>query len=221
MELSMYQKGEHKKDIILKNAKELFYKKGYNKTTIKEIAQVSGDPVSLIHYYFQKKEDIIQTVYSDFYNNIDLFIYSKFLDRDIDQNTFLAHTINNRIYYDIILKDTCNTRVYAEILKDSSNSRLIAKYANNIYRKYVEEFNVVISEDTLKAYIAINFGARREFYTDYFKGNINISIQEGVSIIMGLFPKMLKVEQTIVDSILEQSIEMYQQLDYSKIKFLA
>lgn len=214
----MYQKGEYKRDIILHNAKGLFYEKGYNQTTIKEIAMKSGDPVSLVHYYFKKKEDIIRTVYTDFHNNIDLFVYSHFLD--VSENIFLAHAINNRIYYDIILNDPNNSRVYAEILRDSSNSRLIDKYADHIYKKYIEQYGVSLSDEILKSYIAMNFGARREFYTNYFSGRIHLGIQEGVSIILGMFPRMLKLEQGYVDKILDQSLDMYRQLDYSKIKFL-
>lgn len=216
----MYQKGENKRDIILNNAKELFYKKGYHKAKIKEIAAMSDDPVSLVHYYFKKKEDIIRSIYNDFYNNIDLLVYSKLMDINIDENVFLAHSINNRIYYEIILSDPHNSLVYDEILRDFSNSRLIDKYVYSVYQKYIDQFDITLPEEIFKAYIAMNFGARREFYNDYFSGNLSLSIQEGVTIIIGMFPRMLKLDQGYVDRILDQSLEIFNQLDYSKIKFL-
>ena len=62
----MYQKGELKREQILAAAKRLFYEKGYEDTTIKEIAQGSDSPVGLVHYYFQKKQDIVAAIYMAF-----------------------------------------------------------------------------------------------------------------------------------------------------------
>lgn len=217
----MYSKGEYRKDILLKNAKELFYEKGYRNTTIREIAAKSGDPVSLVHYYFQKKDDILRTVYSDFCNNIDLFLYTKYADQGIEQDILLAHALNNRIYYDILLKDPCNSRVYGEILESSTNAGLIGRYVEYTSQKYVDQYQISVSEEQLKACIAINFGGRREFYREYLSGRLPLDIQEGVSLIFSIFPRLIGIDTREIDRALTQSLEIFRQLPDTGIRFLA
>jgi len=66
----------------------------------------------------------------------------------------------------------------------------------------------------------MDFGARREFFIQYFEGNIDLSIQEMVSAINGLIPRLLKLHQHFIDSILIDSISIFNSLDYSELKFL-
>lgn len=216
----MYSKGEYKKDELLKNAKELFSQKGYRSTTIREIAEKSGDPVSLVHYYFPKKDDIIRTVYSDFCNSIDLFLYTKYADQGIEQDILLAHALNNRIYYDILLNDVRNSRVYGEILESSTNAALIGKYVEYTSRKYLSQYGISVSEERLQASIAINFGGRREFYREYLSGHLSLDIQEGVSMIFSIFPRIIGIPPEEIDRALIQSLELFRRLPDTGIRFL-
>ncbi|AOY76468.1 TetR/AcrR family transcriptional regulator [Clostridium formicaceticum] len=214
----MYKKGQNKKEIIYMNAKKLLYEVGYTNTTIKKIAIASDVPVSLVHYYFEKKESIVKSIYYDFVNNVDFFLYQQ--KPEIFKNSILSHTVSSRIYYDIILNNENNRRVYYEILKNKSNYSILDKYALKIYKKYIEDNNIIITDELLKSYVFMNFGARRELFLNYFEGIIDLPIQEIVTIINGLMPRMLKIDQYFIDSLMIDSISIFNSLDYSKIKFL-
>jgi AcrR family transcriptional regulator len=216
--LIVSKKGQDKKELIYKNAKILLYEKGYINTAIKEIAQASNVPVSLVHYYFKKKDEIVRQLYYDFTNNIDLFLHKKV--PKIFTNSILSHAVTSRIYYDIILSDAKNKRVYYEVLQNNSNYIILNKYVYKIYLQYIKDNKVIISDELFKTYIFMDFGARREFFIRYFEGDINLSIQEMVSAINAIIPRLFKLNQHFIDSLMFDSISIFDSLDYSELKFL-
>ena len=216
--MSRYPKGAYKKDTILSNAKTLFYQKGIAATTLKEIAAMDDDPVSLVHYYFRKKDDIVREIYYDFFGNIDLFVYSNI--PATDTHVLMAHILTQRIYYDIIFSDVRNKRVYDESLGPASNARLIHPYIEHVYRKIIEEFDIVLSEDQFQAYISMDFGARREIIDKYATGQIKLEIQELTEDLARTFPLMIGLSQEKTIEILAETKYWFEKLDHSNLKFL-
>jgi AcrR family transcriptional regulator len=194
------------------------YQDGYNQTTMKKIAEASHVPVSLVHYYFKKKEEIIRSVYVDFLNDIEFFLYRN--KPQIFSNAILSHAVISRIYYDVILGDEKNRRVYLEVLQSSSNYRILNKYTHKIYHKYVQDNHIVLSDDLFNAYVLMDFGARRELLLQYFEGHVALTVQDLVSTLNGLLPRMLKLNQHFIDSLLLDSISIAESLDYSELTFL-
>lgn len=99
--------------------------------------------------------------------------------------------------------------MYYEVLQDASNYKLLNKYAYKIYKQYFEDNNVIISHELLRAYTIMNFGARREFFIQYFQGDIELSIQEIVTSINGLIPRFFKIDQHLIDSLMLDSISIF------------
>lgn len=58
------KKGEENLEAISKSAEILFAEKGYEGTSIKDIAEKAGLPKGSIYYYYPKKEDIYEAVKS-------------------------------------------------------------------------------------------------------------------------------------------------------------
>lgn len=218
--MARYQKGAYKRDIILYNAKYLFYKKGIAGTTIKEIAELSEDPVSLVHYYFKKKEDIVKQIYLDFLGNIDLFVYSSLYSETRETNVLLAHTVTQLIYYYIIMNDPRNMRVYQESLANQSNAAILNTYIEHVYRKIVEEYELNISEEFFQAYISIDFGSRREILNRYYDGELPISPEDLVIIIIRTFPLVAGIKPEELQRITDEALDIFQKLDFKKLKFL-
>ncbi len=63
--MAHYNKGIHTKKGIVNTSRKLFYVKGYQNVTIREIAEQSDVNLGLINYYFKGKADIGMTVYKD------------------------------------------------------------------------------------------------------------------------------------------------------------
>lgn len=57
------------KAAILRAAKQLFVEKGFNGTSMSDIAKTSGITQSLIHHHFGSKEDIWRTVKAEYFNS--------------------------------------------------------------------------------------------------------------------------------------------------------
>lgn len=218
--MARYQKGAYKRDHILYNSKSLFYNKGIHATTIKEIADMSEDPVSLVHYYFKKKEDIVRQIYLDFLGNIDLFVYSTIFSDNNEPNVFLAHTVTQLIYYNIIMNDPKNMRVYQESLTNQSNAAILNTYIEHVYRKALNELEIDMPEEFFQAYISIDFGSRRELLNRYYKGDLDMKPSDLVLTMIRTFPLMAGLPQHEVTAMLEKAMEIYQSLDFRKLKFL-
>ena len=55
---------------ILQVAEKLFAKKGFDKATVDEIANTAGVNKALIYYYFKSKEQIKETLFENFINDV-------------------------------------------------------------------------------------------------------------------------------------------------------
>ena len=173
---------------------------------------------NLEYYYFQTKDTIIRSIYYDFIETIDSYLYQT--KPEIFLNRILSHAVSSRIYYDIILNDEHNRRVYYEVLEHNSNYGILDTYADKIYHQYIEDNNIIITDELLKIYTHMNFGARREFFIQYFNGVLNLSVQDLVTVINGLIPRLFKLDQNFVDRLMMDSILIFDTLDYDEFKFL-
>ncbi|SFV02593.1 TetR/AcrR family transcriptional regulator [Alicyclobacillus macrosporangiidus] len=62
--------------ILCRAAARLFRKKGYDRTTIPEIAQEAGMSVGSIYRYVKKKEDIIYLLYRETVSQLERNVYN-------------------------------------------------------------------------------------------------------------------------------------------------
>lgn len=62
--MGKYQNGLETQEKILAACRELFYEKGYDKTTFADISKMTGINQSAIHYHFKSKENLLQLIYS-------------------------------------------------------------------------------------------------------------------------------------------------------------
>ena len=54
---------DHKHQQIVEGACRLFFKKGYHKTTIREIALASGMSMGQLYHYISSKDDVLFLIY--------------------------------------------------------------------------------------------------------------------------------------------------------------
>lgn len=106
-----------KKNLILKSAKRLFAERGYDATGMEEIAKESGIPKSLIYYHFKNKEELLNTIISNFIDE-----YSQILSNK-------THGIEKISVYIEFLKENrdCAKIIVSESLKSNSRQNLFFK----------------------------------------------------------------------------------------------
>ena len=67
---TIYIKEQDTKESILRSAERLFAEKGFELTTVREIASKSGVNVAMIYYYFKTKEGLHQEIIEDSFNHL-------------------------------------------------------------------------------------------------------------------------------------------------------
>ena len=83
---------------ILQVAEKLFAKKGFDKATVDEIANTAGVNKALIYYYFKSKEQIKETLFENFINDVlDL------INQSIDEGINFDAKDNFRQFFDSYL----------------------------------------------------------------------------------------------------------------------
>lgn len=58
------------KNRILIAAKELFIKKGYDGTSIRDIATASGTNLAMVNYYFESKYKLFELIFEEFFSSL-------------------------------------------------------------------------------------------------------------------------------------------------------
>ncbi len=123
-------KEQDTRESILKSAERLFAEKGFELTTVREIAQGSGVNVAMIYYYFKTKEglhqEIIEESFSHLYHSLTEGVdeekrpEEKIHDVIKVYVTFLHHHKN---HHRIILRETVSQSDHIEMI--------VKKYVSN------------------------------------------------------------------------------------------
>jgi AcrR family transcriptional regulator len=64
--------GQDVEDKIIEAARHAFYEKGYNGTSMRDIARKAGVNYALLHYYFKTKDNIFEIVFKEAFSTLFL-----------------------------------------------------------------------------------------------------------------------------------------------------
>jgi AcrR family transcriptional regulator len=217
-EIAPVKKGERTKRRIIETAKREFYKKGYDQTTIKDITDKLKYKPSLVTHYFQKKENIVNSIFED------LFIKMK--ERvDSSQctipNSLLFHFVWVRLVYRLYLKDEPTKRFYYQINKNGLNYMIIGHLFRDFYTDIIKDFNLPVADKTLSLIQKYEAAGRRDFVVDFIDGKYpDITIDDALNIFERIVPAVLRMDMYFVDSMLLASIDIAKSIDISDLRFL-
>lgn len=125
-----------KREAILDAARDLFAKKGYEETTIAEIAQVAGIAVGTVYLYFHNKHEILTGVALDLEASItEVFQNPALLDLPIEEMP--------RALIDAIFRSGCQKIDVISLLQvdmQSSKEILLHKQANERITSAIDTF---------------------------------------------------------------------------------
>ncbi|MBI4857267.1 MAG: TetR/AcrR family transcriptional regulator [Acetobacterium woodii] len=99
-------KRESKKEVILENAKQLFSEKGYDGTSMDEIALRTGVPKSLIYYHFKCKEELLNAIVFKFFDEYDQLLREDGADSKERANSYFDYLEKNSDFLRIILVES-------------------------------------------------------------------------------------------------------------------
>ncbi len=214
----MYKKGIQTRNLIYQSAKKIFYENGYKKARIQDITDMAGVPIGLFTYYFKSKDGIVQHFFSEFLTQISLHV-----NESVDigtEHSIKRHALVSCIFFDIIFEDQNNRRFFYETIQKKSNYRILSKTVNKVYQHYLDDFNIEISDREFDDLLRIDFGARREFFLYYMEEGKQRSIGEIVHLINGIFPRLIRIDQAVIDKELKEGIALMDSVDYQNICLL-
>lgn len=121
---------QSKKGSILKTAKLLFSEKGYDATSMDDIAMRTDIPKSLIYYHFKNKEELLNIIITEFLDE-----YARILQDDSERGTdkiakYIQFIENNNDSARILL---------AESLKEGVNNIAIFKSVETLIKNSQSE----------------------------------------------------------------------------------
>ncbi len=128
------------KDSIKKNARDLFRKYGYNKTSVNELAKESNISKATFYKYFESKEVILHEVLMDYIReNVEDILKKNVQEEDLP--TFLANIILkvSRVTYTVcnefvgweFIRESTNAQEYLKILSEDLEFLLLSSFIKN------------------------------------------------------------------------------------------
>jgi AcrR family transcriptional regulator len=86
---------------IADTARELFVKKGFKGTTVRDIATLSGTNVAMVNYYFRSKEDLFNAIFEEAFSILMQKVFS-LMDSDLPFFELIRKWVSS--YFDTLIE---------------------------------------------------------------------------------------------------------------------
>ncbi len=154
---------------ILKKAEDLFFRKGYHSTTIRDIAAEASVNSSMINYYFHSKENLYVSIFEQLQDSLEavpvIFEDSQSLgDRVktfIDQTIDIAYLHPKLIYLFMIEQLQASTVQIEEIVNSIQKKHF--EYFCSLFKSHNKNNSSIPVSRLETTYLAI-FGLVKEFF---------------------------------------------------------
>ncbi|WP_434797116.1 TetR/AcrR family transcriptional regulator [Terrisporobacter vanillatitrophus] len=200
---------------ILKVSTQLFLDQGYDKTTIRQIAEECGIGRGHLYYYFRKKEDILIHIFKQILNKI----YDDVIESSNDKTEVLLSyaTIQCVYTYTLVLNEKL-FRIYLQ----GSNIEIVRRAAQNILidlcKKKAEDMNYDIREKDICFSVTIGYSGECELLKRYYHGEKDFDIDSIVRSITSTRLLLLNIiNHKQVDEIVDKAMAESKQFDYQDI----
>lgn len=136
-----HERGRDTRSRLRELALQLFAEQGYEKTSLREIAERLGVTKAALYYYFKSKEDIVRSLVEDYMAEIDeLIAWGKDQPRSADTRAEIV-----RRYLDIIANGTAVFRLLHQNQAVVS-SLAAAKGRGELFREWMDALVGLLTE---------------------------------------------------------------------------
>ncbi len=137
-------KKQNTQEKILDSATELFLEKGYDRTSVREIASKAKINISLMNYYFRSKEMLFETIINLLIGKTSVSL-KEILDSDLELNKKIELYISE--YINMLISNPLLIAFVIAVLNRNPEKLLSLKVTDNLYNTDVftkqleEEYN--------------------------------------------------------------------------------
>ncbi len=163
---------EEKRGRIEEAAKELFIKRGFHATSMRDIAQGAGTSLGNLYNYYKTKEDILESIIARYQKVIDARL------RDIFDEIEEPSTRESLVRFGRLIKDLVSAHsdfwllMYIDVLEFENRHfrKMFDGLAKNLRRRFGPYFEKLRSENALHDGIdpAVGFTAAYMQFFNYF-----------------------------------------------------
>ena len=214
-----YEKGKETRQKIITVSKELFFEKGYNKTSITEICRTANVMYGTFTYYFKTKIDLVSEIYANLL--MKCFQIAKSSNPE-HMDTFQMNLTANQFYYTIIFSTPEYAHFYHEVLQKMSVFDYIGRHVKRRYQSYNIHYSLNFNDEDIRDLLLADSGIRREFFTDMFSTygySIETEIINKYLRKMNVyFGRTLTLDSDLVKKYIDIAEEIVRNTDYSHIK---
>ncbi len=199
------KKGELTKQMILEAAKKEFYEKGYLNARMNQITKTLNIQPSWITYYFKTKENLAAELFREMFDKINAVIEAS----DIQIYDVLhVHFVRIRLLYRILLRDE-NTRLFFyELNKKKVMSVIMKPMVDEMYREIIKKYHITVTGEEFCMIREIDAAGRMTFFEKYLEGQYSLSLDDAVTILEGVVPRLLGMDAGTIDSMLLSSMRI-------------
>lgn len=187
-EVNIKKQKKDTKKLIIEAAYKEFAEKGFDGARMQRIAERANINKAMLHYYFQDKETLYETVIEYFHNVFDKIIEEKNVDAK-DRLSFLKQTIE--AYYKIFFDYPDFKKIFIQELANGLQTmkKILTKQNPKDFTRIIEKFFLLNKIKELQA--------QKEIRNDIEPEHIMLSI-------IGLMESAL-IQTTIVNKVLDYS----------------
>lgn len=199
---------------IIKEASKLFISQGYNKTTIRQIAEVSGVGRGHLYYYFKKKEDILLHLYRDILDK--LYVY---INENLNPNSdpLVNYAVTQCIFTYVLASSNQLFRMYIEA---SSISLVKKEYINVLIELFNEKMkgtNYRFSEENIYISMVIGSSGGWELLNRYYDNEIDLDLDDILKSTIKSKLLLLDIEHRKVNEIIDEALKISKQLNTNDV----
>ena len=119
---------------ILDSAKKVFAEKGFDGSRINDVSELANVPKSLIYYHFKSKDELLETMISEFITEYKQLLKIAENDTHAHKSKQMTNRLQNH-YYDFAIQNLDVIRImFVESLKKSTEIPVIFKVVEEIVR---------------------------------------------------------------------------------------
>lgn len=210
-------KGKQTECKIMDVAKNIFYEKGYHKTSMKEIAETAEIAPGNLTYYFPTKDALVSEIFNQYLSDIFYFAINKIPK---SRNPYYKHFYVSMIFNTNIFNDAKTTTFYYETLQKKSLKFLMHHSIDHVYKDFKDVFNLPISKIQFEYITAADYGARREVLLKYIETHSKMPPKDLAIMILSNTSRLFGIKEL---DLFRASYEAYVHIDaydFSSIKLL-
>ena len=205
---------------ILLVAAKLFYDYGYNATSFEEIAKFCDITKPLITYYYGTKANLANEVYLYFTEKRKDIITEKIYKYYGSYDLQVGIAVENRLMLKILREDQQAYRFYHEHV-NANYDNIFTEPSMSLYNAYDRRYHLELDRgnDELRIAAISSKATASALIVSYFNDKLNCSFEFLENNIASLPFKVLDLHQEQIDTILNQSKEILDTLDFTVIPY--